>query len=76
MAIDALNAFENTPSLRIVSLPLITFVAMHRNGVGRLLKSIGSEYPTERELKRLIRLSPDTIPVGSEFLNDLYCTSL
>ena len=75
IAIDALRDFEKTPLFSTSASPLITFVAIHRNGVGRSLKSSGSEYPTERELNRLIRLSPDTIPVGKEFLKDLDCSS-
>jgi hypothetical protein len=71
MAIDALNDFENIPFCSASALPLSKFVAMHRNGIGNSLKSTGSEYPTDNELKRLIRLSPETIPVGKEFLKDL-----
>ena len=66
---------ENIPLSITSASPFIILVAMQRNGMGRLLKSIGSEYPTDKELKRLIRLSPETIPVGNEFLKDWFCSS-
>ena len=70
IAIDALNDLENTPLLSTSASPVIILVAIQINGIGNSLNDIESEYPTESELNKSIRLSPDTIPVGNEFLNE------
>ena len=71
IAIDARMDFANIPLFSTSASPSIRLVAIHKNGIGISLKSTGSEYPTESELKRFMILSPETIPVGREFLNDL-----
>ena len=43
MAIDALRDLENTPLSSTAASPLSIFVATQANGIGRLLKSTGSE---------------------------------